>query len=220
MAIRPQQTTPGTSSTSKRLHIRWTRLKITILVMALVVLIAAGGVGWWLFSPLFFHDTAKDANPFASSVPPAGATAAGGSTPVTSTTVVTGKSGPVILATGKFIDTGAKNGRGLANDHGSGNVTIGRTADGKYFIHLDHLNVTNGPDLHVYLDSQTNPNDPNQVKNGGTDLGLLSATEASVNVAVPYDIGANLMKYHSVVILCKTFAVIFTVAPLQFAAGV
>src|SRR5260221_14547556 len=98
MAIRPQQTTPGTSSTSKRLHIRWTRLKITILVMALVVLIAAGGVGWWLFSPLFFHNTAKDANPFASSAPPAGATAAGGSTPVTSTTVVTGKSGPVILA--------------------------------------------------------------------------------------------------------------------------
>ena len=219
MSVRPQQETPGTSLTTKRRRIRWTRLKITVLVVGLIVLIAAGGVGWWLFSPLFFHNTANDANPFANSTPTPAATSTSASTPVASPTVVAGNSGPAVLATGKFIDTGGNNGNGLANDHGSGNVTIGKTADGKYVIHLDHLNVTNGPDLHVYLDSQANPNDPNQVKNAGTDLGLLSATQGSVNVAVPVDIGANLMKYHSVVILCKTFSVIFTVAPLQFAVG-
>ena len=217
MSVRPQQETPGTSLTRKRGHFRWTRLKIALLVLGLVVLIAGGGVSWWLFSPLFFHNTGSDANPFANSAPAATSTSA--STPGASTTPVTGNNGPLILATGKFIDTGATNGNGLANDHGSGNVTIGKTTDGKYVIHLDHLNVTNGPDLHVYLDSQSNPSDPNQVKHDGTDLGLLSATEGSVNVTVLEDIGANLAKYHSVVILCKTFTVIFTVAPLQFATG-
>ena len=45
MAIRPQQEKPGTSLTPKRRRIRWTRLKITVLVVGLIVLIVGGGVG-------------------------------------------------------------------------------------------------------------------------------------------------------------------------------
>jgi len=90
---------------------------------------------------------------------------------------------------------------------------------GKYLIHFDHLHVTNGPDLHVYLASTGNSTDADQVKSEGVDLGLLSATEGSLNVAVPPDIGRNLRKYHSVVIVCKTFSVIFTTAPLTFSSG-
>jgi hypothetical protein len=108
---------------------------------------------------------------------------------------------------------------GLNNDHGSGNVTIGKTASGKYLIYLDHLNVTNGPDLHVYLAPTSNSTDAEQVKREGVDLGLLTATEGSVNVAIPADPGRNLRKYHSVVIVCKTFSVIFTTAPLTFSSG-
>ena len=113
MAVRPQQETPATSPTPKRRRIRWTRLKITVLVVGLIVLIAAGGIGWWLFSPLFFHNTASNANPFANSTPAPAATSTIANTP----TVVAGNSGPVVLAAGKFIDTGANNGNGLANDH-------------------------------------------------------------------------------------------------------
>jgi Electron transfer DM13 len=108
---------------------------------------------------------------------------------------------------------------GLANDHGSGNVTIGRTADGKYLIHLDHLRVTNGPDLHVYLAPTSNSTDAEQVKREGVDLGVLTATEGSLNVAIPTDLARNLRKYQSVVIVCKTFSVIFTTAPLTFSSG-
>ena len=126
--------------------------------------------------------------------------------------------GPVILATGKFIDK-VKSGVGLANDHGSGNVTIGGTAEGTYLIHLDHLNVTNGPDLHLYLAPTINSTDAGQVKREGVDLGVLKATEGSVNINVPPDIGRNLRKYHSVVIVCKAFSVIFTTAPLSFSSG-
>jgi hypothetical protein len=114
-----------------------------------------------------------------------------------------------------FIDK-PNSGAGLANDHGSGNVTIGQTADGKYLIHFDHLNVTNGPDLHVYLAPTSNSTDAEQVKREGVDLGLLAATEGELNVGIPTDIGTNLMRYHSVAIVCKTFSVIFTTAPLAF----
>ena len=97
-------------------------------------------------------------------------------------------------------------------------MTIGRTADGRYLIHFDHLNVTNGPDLHVYLAPTSNSTDAEQVKSEGVDLGVLTATEGSLNVTVPTNIGTHLTQYHSVVIVCKTFSVIFTTAPLTFSA--
>ena len=199
MNIRPQR------------HRRPTRL---LLIAGLIVLLGVGGIAWWLFSPLFIHSTANDANPF-SSAPPTANTSAHGS-PVVSGSTAT-PTGPVILATGKFIDK-KNSGAGLANDHGSGNVSIGRTADGTYLIYFDHLNVTNGPDLHVYLAPTSNSTDAEQVKSTGVDLGTLAATEGSLNVTIPADIGKNLTKYHSVVIVCKTFSVIFTTAPITFSS--
>jgi hypothetical protein len=43
-------------------------------------------------------------------------------------------------------------------------------------------------------------------------------TKGSLNVAIPTDLGRNLRKYQSVVIVCKTFSVIFTTAPLTFSS--
>jgi len=179
---------------------RWTTLKVSALLGGLVLLIVLGSLAWWLFSPLFFHNTSHDANPFAR-------------TPSTASAP-----GPVILATGAFIDK-LNSGTGLANDHGSGNVILGKTVDGQYLIHFDHLNVTNGPDLHVYLAPTSNSPDAGKVKQEGVDLGRLTATEGSLNVAIPTDIATNLKRYHSVVIVCKTFSVIFTTAPLTFSSG-
>jgi hypothetical protein len=176
------------------------------------VLIALGGVSWWLFSPLFLHTSSNATNPFNNSA------ATTNSSSTNSKPASGAIQGPATLATGKFIDK-PNSGQGLNNDHGSGNVTIGKTADGKYLIHLDQLNVTNGPDLHVYLAPTANSTDGAQVKSEGVDLGLLSASEGSLNVGVPTDIATHLTKYHSVVIFCKTFAVIFTTAPLTFASG-
>lgn len=208
MSVRPQQrpSAPPVVSQPRR---PWTPRKITVLVVGLVVLLAIGVIGWLLLSPLFFHNTANDTNPLAGSTTVTAPSAPG----VASTSAPTG---PLTLATGKFIDK-ANSGAGLANDHGSGNVTIGKTADGQYVIHFDHLNVTNGPDLHVYLSTPTNPTTGDQVMNGGVDLGLLKATEGSVTVSISANVASHLMQYHSVVIYCKSFAVVFTEAPLQFA---
>lgn len=191
---------------------RWRPARMLLLTAGLLILLVAGGIAWWLFSPLFFHATSHEANPF-SQAPAVTSTPAPVSTPSAVATLV--PAGPTILATGKFIDK-INSGVGLANDHGSGNVTIGKTTDGAYQIHFDHLNVTNGPDLHVYLAPTGNSTDAEQVKREGVDLGVLTATEGSLNVSIPTNIGAHLLQYRSVVIVCKTFSVIFTTAPLTF----
>ncbi len=214
MSNRPPQQQPGALSHPQPQR-RRRPIIILLLIVGLVVLVVAGGIAWWLFSPLLFHNTSNEANPFANA-PSAVSTPASGSTSGTVSTRV--PTGPVTLATGKFIDK-PNSGVGLANDHGSGNVTIGRTAEGKYLIHFDHLNVTNGPDLHVYFAPTSNSTDAEQVKREGIDLGVLTATEGSLNVTIPADIAINLTKYHSVVIVCKTFSVIFTTAPLTFSSA-
>ncbi len=213
MTLRPQHQQQDALSHPQPHH-RRRPTRALLFTAVLLVLVGAGSIAWWLFSPLFFHNTSTDANPF-SHAPSAASTPASGSPSGTVSTPV--PTGPIILATGKFIDK-ANSGVGLANDHGSGNVTIGRTADGKYLIYLDHLNVTNGPDLHVYLAPTSDSTDAEQVKREGVDLGVLTATEGSLNVAIPTDLGRNLRKYHSVVIVCKTFSVIFTTAPLTFSS--
>jgi hypothetical protein len=206
MNLRPQQQPDALShpQPQRRKRSVW----VLLLTGGLIILIAAGGIAWWLFSPLFFHTTSNTANPFANA--PSTRTPGVVSTPV--------PEGPVILATGQFIDK-PNSGVGLANDRGSGNVTIGRTADGKYPVYLDHLDVTNGPDLHVYLAPTSNSTDAEQVKREGADLGLLAATQGSVNVPLSADLGTRLTNYHSVAIVCKTFSVIFTTAPLTFTSG-
>src|SRR6266567_7289597 len=87
-------------------------VRILLLSGGLIVLVVAGGIAWWLLSPLFLHSTSTDTNPFtntplAASTPASVSTSGGQSTPV--------PTGPVILATGKFIDK-ANSGVGLAND--------------------------------------------------------------------------------------------------------
>ncbi len=176
-------------------------LIISASIIGLVLVAIVSGLGWYFFAPK--SGTASDSNPFATATP------GGSANPGTSGTAPA--SGPVVLATGQFIDTGS-------GDHGSGNVTIGKTADGKYVLHLDQLNVTAGPDLHVYLSTAANPGSADQVTNGGVDLGTLKANQGSVNVDISADVAARLQQqqFKSVVIYCKSFSVIFTVAPLQY----
>jgi len=186
---------------------RWTPFRMTILAVALAILLTLGGVAWWLISPLFVYNTGSANNPLATSN---SSNSALTSTPEATPTIV--PSGPVTLATGTFIDV---------NDgihHGAGNVAIGKTADGKYILHMEQLDVTNGPDLYVYLSNHPNPAQAGQVTDGGSNLGRLHATKGSVNIEIPDATGMHLQDYKSVVIYCQAFSVIFTKAPLQLAA--
>ncbi len=179
---------------------RWTRFQVSALISGLLLLMILLSLAWWLFSPLFFHTTSHVADPFAR------------------TSSTTSVANSVLLARGTFIDH-LNSGAGLANDHGAGKVTLGKMANGVYLIHFEQLNVTNGPDVHVYLAPTSHATDAGNVKQEGVDLGRLTATEGSLNIMIPTQVAMNLKSYHSVVIVCKTFSVVFTVAPLTFSAG-
>src|SRR6266568_9407145 len=108
MTIRPQQPPPD-APLHPQSRYRGRPTRMLLLTVGLLVLIGAGGLAWWLFSPLFFHTTSNDANPLTQ-VPTTASTPAASSTSGTVSTPVS--TGPVILATGKFIDK-ANSGTGL-----------------------------------------------------------------------------------------------------------
>jgi hypothetical protein len=197
-----------------RLRRRSTR--VMLLVGGLITALIVGGIAWWLASPLFVYNTGNATNPFATATTASTAnsatstpTSSASTTPVATPTVAA--SGPTILATGTFIDIGD----GI--HHGSGKVSIGKTAAGKYVLYMEQIDITNGPDIYVYLSRHNNPTIASQVTDGGANLGRLHETKGSVAIPIAEDIGKRLNDYHSVAVYCRAFSVIFTKAPLQTA---
>ena len=114
--------------------------------------------------------------------------------------------GPKVLAQGEFneIDVVHK---------GEGQAIIATIADGKSILRLENFSVTNGPDLFVYLSVNSDPSSGSEVTTGGYNLGRLKAPEGAFNYEIPADVDPS--AYKSVVIYCKAFSVLFSVATLQ-----
>ena len=97
---------------------------------------------------------------------------------------------------------------------GSGKATVYRGPDGSHLLRLENLDVTNGPSLHVILSPHQDPMRVSEIKDGGfVDLGKLKGNQGNQNYEIPDDV--DIQAYKSVVIYCKPFQVIFSVAPLQ-----
>ena len=74
--------------------------------------------------------------------------------------------------------------------------------------------MTNGPALHVYLSRHEDPDSPGEVKDlGFVDLGDLKGNRGNQNYPIPSDV--DIAGYNSVVIYCKPFNVVFSVASLR-----
>lgn len=117
---------------------------------------------------------------------------------------------PVKLKTGRFRDQDRFH-------KGSGGATIYRLADGSQLLRLEDFNVTNGPDLRVILTRAQDPEQAGEVTGPGhLELSKLKGNMGNQNYPVPDD--ADVSSFNSVVIFCKPFKVIFSVAPLE-AAG-
>ena len=84
-------------------------------------------------------------------------------------------------------------------------VTVGATRH----VRFDDVAIANGPDLHVYLASQTGGRF--EVA-GALYLGPLKATNGSFQYEVPA--AMDLSSYRSVVVWCRAFGVLFTWADL------
>ena len=116
---------------------------------------------------------------------------------------------PVRLKLGQFRDQDRFH-------RGTGTATIYSLADGTQLLRLTDLQVTNGPDLRVILTRSQNPEEAGQ----GTDPGHLELAKLKGNMGnhnYPISNDADVSTFNSVVVFCKPFRVIFSVASLKSA---
>jgi len=113
---------------------------------------------------------------------------------------------PVALAAGAFRDADSSH-------KGSGDAGLYRLADGNHVLRLENLNVTNGPDLHVFLVRHPGPASSADVtKDNYVDLGALKGNIGNQNYVIAP--GTDVAGFASVVVWCKAFGVLFSTAPL------
>jgi len=111
---------------------------------------------------------------------------------------------PAVVASGSFVDADSVH-------RGSGNATLYALPGGEHLVRLEDLDVTNGPDLVVYLAKANNPKTAAEVTDGGfLSLGKLKGNMGNQNYPVPN--GTDVSQYGSVVVWCELFGVLFSPA--------
>lgn len=212
-----------------------------LLVAVVIVLIGIAPLAWYLGSPLFIDRTVDEAFPAATgatAVSPADAPLLAGVSieepmaevpmadgasveepmaddamaeePMADDTIVTPAAvmpdEPVALSSGAFV--------GIDAIHsGSGQATIYVLPDGERLLRFTEFEVTNGPDLFVYLSAHPAPRSSAELHEGGAvELGVLKGNIGSQNYVLPSNLAVD--TYQSVVIYCKQFSVIFSTAEL------
>ncbi|MBM3940287.1 MAG: DM13 domain-containing protein [SAR202 cluster bacterium] len=155
-------------------------------------------LAWWLGSPLFLDKTVDEEFHIVAS----GAPAAGEPQPANDAMV-----GATPVLAGVFRDADSFH-------KGSGTATVYRLADGSHLLRLEDFDVTNGPDLFVYLSGHADPMSSSEVTNlGFFNLGDLKGNLGNQNYPIRDDL--SVADYRSIVIYCRQFSIVFAVAPLH-----
>ena len=111
------------------------------------------------------------------------------------------------LKTGEFKDQDAFH-------KGSGTATIILGPNGAHLLRLENFDVTNGPELHVILSPSSDPKGRDDVMTSGwADLGELRGNRGNQNYPIPPNVDVSMQG--SVVIYCKPFHVVFSVATFE-----
>jgi len=200
------------------------RHRVGLALIGTPGLAAIIAVGIWLGSPLFTNVTVDEEFPFAAgAIVPSGMTkieveqVMAGMAQVSqsvdekmpevmSTSTDSAEDEPQILKPGSFQDADSFH-------KGSGQATIYRGADGSHLLRLDDFQTTNGPEFHVVLSPSPDPQTSSQVKaTGYVDLGKLKGNIGNQNYPIPEETDINVQM--SVIIYCKPFQVVFSVAML------
>lgn len=200
----------------------WRRRKLAAII-ATPLLIVFGFLAWGLGSPLFIDETVEEEFPFAhTAIVPEGMEMK--DIEMTMAVVAAMDDEPMTEAMPEIMmeeeaDVAVKLKEGSFRDadsfhRGSGQAIIYYTPDGSHLLRLENLNVTNGPRLHVLLAIHEDPMEVSEIKdNGYHDLGRLKGNIGNQNYPIPDDV--NVDAQMSVIIYCKPFSVIFSVAPLM-----
>lgn len=112
---------------------------------------------------------------------------------------------PELISQGNFFD-------GDDFHKGSGNAKLFKMPDGSHLVRLEDFEVTNGPDLYVYLTNASGAKTSAEVK-GGYNAGRLKGNKGNQNYVIPADIDVS--DYNGISIYCRAFSVLFSSANLQ-----
>ena len=220
-------TTTTTATATKPLYRRrW------FVIGAIAVGLPVLALTWYLGSPLALNKTvieefpqvaapaggdgaravtapSSTAAPAAPDTPDTTTGSTGGPT-TTSAPTTAAPAEPVTLFTGEFQDADSFH-------HGSGDATIHQLTDGSRVLRFEGLDVTNGPDLHVFVSpvAEVTSND-DVMATGYVDLGELKGNRGDQNYVLPADL--TLEGPVTVVIYCVPFHVIFSTAQLASAS--
>lgn len=83
--------------------------------------------------------------------------------------------------------------------------------DGKRYLRFENFEVTNGPDLYVYLSNSTAPSQDEKSLGQYANLGRLKGNIGNQN----YEIPESYYDYNTVIIWCKEFGVLFSYAIMR-----
>ncbi len=112
-----------------------------------------------------------------------------------------------IVAQGKFVDADRLH-------KGKGSATIYEGTTGERILRLANFEVTNGPDLKVWLVSHPDPTSAGDVTDSRwISLGRLKGNIGDQNYDIPAEVDLN--KFGSVIIWCEQFSVLFSTAALE-----
>ena len=187
------------------------------MVVSAIVVIPLLAFAWWLLSPLLFDKTVEEEFPLAATADvPVSMTRAEVEAVMAGMAKTDAPAGAaaseemaraVALKSGQFQDADRFH-------KGSGAATLYRLQDGSALLRLEEFRVTNGPELHVILTSHPAPSGRDEVHSGDyLDLGKLKGNIGNQNYPLPA--AADPSAFSSVVIYCKPFHVIFSVASLE-----
>lgn len=112
-----------------------------------------------------------------------------------------------VLKTGQFTDADRVH-------QGAGQAAFVRQPDGTVELQLTDFEVTNGPDLKVYLSAHADPASASDVTgNEWVSLGTLKGNVGDQSYTLPADLDPA--TFNSVVIWCEAFGVLFSPAALS-----
>lgn len=96
---------------------------------------------------------------------------------------------------------------------GQGNAALLETATGANLLRFTQFDVTNGPDLEVWLVADPAPSSSRDVLDSTwVSLGPLKGNIGDQTYTIPEDVNMN--AFATVVIWCEQFSVLFATAPL------
>lgn len=208
-----------------------------ILIAIAVLAVPALALAWWLGSPLFIDRAVDEEFPLtADAAIPAGMTRAQVERTMETMAMLPGEAmdeampaaapdadaasdadapdaaapaerAPVVVKRGMFRDADGFH-------RGDGSATLYRLADGSHTLRFEDFRVTNGPDLRVLLVAHPDPGGRSDVRDSANvELDRLKGNVGNQNYPLPPDVSPD--DYESVVIYCRPFQVVFSVAPLS-----